>query len=101
MAAIVISITASVISGLLLFFLQRFFKRQERREEDTNKQRQRKNVLLFKSMKAIGDLTIANSVAVRDGKTNGEMHDAMKDYETVNKEIYEFITSAAMSSTEQ
>jgi uncharacterized alpha/beta hydrolase family protein len=91
MVAIIISITASVISGLLLFFLQRFFKKQEKKETVIAKQRQRKNVLLFKSIKAIGDLTIANSVAIRDGKTNGEMHDAMNDYEQVDKEIYDFM----------
>jgi hypothetical protein len=76
---------------LLLFFLQRFFKNQEKKEQEISKQRQRKNVLMFKSIKAIGDLTVANSVAIRDGKTNGEMHKAMNDYETVNKEIYEFM----------
>jgi membrane protein implicated in regulation of membrane protease activity len=95
MVAIIISVTASIISGLLLFFLQRFFKNQERKEKEISKQRQRKNVLMFKSIKAIGDLTVANSVAIRDGKTNGEMHEAMNDYETVNKEIYEFMVETS------
>jgi hypothetical protein len=46
---------------------------------------------MFKSIKAIGDLTVANSIALENGKCNGEMHKARQEYEAVDKEVYEFM----------
>ena len=46
---------------------------------------------MIKSITALGDLTVANSIALRDGKTNGEMKKALQDYEEVNKEMLDFL----------
>ena len=91
MIAIVISICASVVSGTILFFLQRYFKRKEKHEEQTEERRAKKDVLVLKSLKAIGTLTVANAIAVKEGKQNGEMHKAMKEYKIVDKELYDFL----------
>ena len=89
--SIIISTGASVISGMALFFLQRYFKKKEKREAERDRVRGRENVLLMKSLDAVGKLTYANAIAIRDGKTNGEMHEAMESYNESKDEMYDYI----------
>ena len=91
MVAIIISIVGSVISGMVLFFLQRFFKKRAKRDEERDKTEERENYLILKSIDAVGKLTYANAVAIRDGKTNGEMHEAMESYNETKQEMYEYL----------
>ena len=91
MISIVLSIIASIVSGMVLFFLQHYFKKRHSEEEKRDAQRHKRDVLVIKSITAVGDLTVANSIALRDGKTNGEMHKALDEYEKVNKEMLDFL----------
>lgn len=91
MIAIIISIAASVISGMALFFLQRYFKRKNTKDEERDKQKVKENILILKSIDAVGKLTYANAIAIRDGKTNGEMHEAMETYGEIKEEMYEYL----------
>jgi Mn2+/Fe2+ NRAMP family transporter len=90
-AAIVISVLGSVISGMALFFLQRYFKKKEKKDEQRDKAKAKENILILKSINAVGKLTVANSIALRDGKTNGEMHEAMELYEHTERELYDHL----------
>jgi len=90
-ASIVISVCASVLSGAALFFLQRFFKRKEELDEKKDEVKRKENVLILKSIKALGELTEANSIAIRDGKTNGELKRALADYSEISGELEEFL----------
>ena len=89
--SIVISIGSSIISGMVLFFLKRYFDKKELSEQEKEKARQKENVLILKSIDAIGRLTYADAVAIRDGKTNGEMKDAIKAYSEVKGELYDYL----------
>lgn len=91
MVAVIISIASSIVSGMVLFFLQRYFKRKAKIDESNEQNRHKKDVLIIKSISAIGDLTLANSIALRDGKTNGELKKALQEYEEVNKEMLDFL----------
>ena len=91
MTATVISIVCSVISGMTLFFLQRFFKKKEEQDKQKEEARRKENVLILKSIDAIVKLTYANAIAIRDGRTNGELKDALKDYHNVRDELYEYL----------
>lgn len=91
MVSIIISIVASIVSGMVLFFLQHYFKKRHQEEEKRDAARHKRDVLVIKSITAVGDLTVANSIALRDGKTNGEMHKALDEYEKVNKEMMDFL----------
>ncbi len=90
-ASIVISVCASIISGMVLFFLQRYFKRKRKEDEERDKTKAKQNLLILKSINAVGKLTYADAIAIRDGKTNGEMKDAMKTYAEVKDELYEYL----------
>ena len=91
MTATVISIVCSVISGMTLFFLQRFFKKKEEQDKQNEDARRKENILILKSIDAIGKLTYANAIAIRDGRTNGELKDALKDYHNVRDELYDYL----------
>lgn len=95
MAAIIISIVGSVISGMVLFFLQRFFKNKAKKDEERDRTKQKENYLILKSLDAVGKLTYADAIAIRDGKTNGEMHEAMEAYSQVKDELHEFLLNQA------
>lgn len=94
-ASIVISVCASVISGVVVFLVQRYFKRHEDAEKKRNEAHRKENVLILKSIKVIGELTEANSIAIRDGKTNGELKHALTDYTSLNKELDDFLIEQA------
>lgn len=91
MTATIISIVCSVISGMTLFFMQLFFKKIEDEDKKKEEARKKENILVLKSIDAIGKLTYANAIAIRDGRTNGELKDALKDYHTVRDELYEYL----------
>ena len=85
------STCASNISGMVLFFLQRFFKKKQKVDEERDRAKAKENMLILKSIDAVGKLTYADAVAIRDGKTNGEMKEAMKAYAEVKDELYEYL----------
>ena len=80
--SIVISVCASVISGVVVFLVQRYIKRHEDKENKRNEAHRQENILILKSI---------NAIAIRDGKTNGELKHALADYTSVNKELDEFL----------
>lgn len=91
MAATIISICASIISGMVLFFLKRYFDRREKEEKESDDIFAKENILILKSIEAIGKLTYADAIAIRDGKTNGEMKEAIEAYKKADQELYEFL----------
>ena len=92
---IILSIFASVISGMALFFLQKFFKDKDKKDEQRDMVKAKENVLILKSIDALGKLTYANAIAIRDGKTNGEMHEAMDSYNEVKDDLYDYLVENA------
>ncbi len=91
MTSIIISIFSSVISGMVLFLLQRFFKNKAKKDEERDAVKARENLLILKSIDAVGKLTYADAIAIRDGKTNGEMKEAIEAYKKADAELYEFL----------
>ena len=91
MAAIIISILGSIISGMVLFFLKSYFTKQEAKEKEREKKKAKENVLILKSIDAIGKLTYANAIAIRDGRTNGELKEALSEYHEVREDLYEYL----------
>lgn len=89
--SIVISVCASIVSGVVVLLVQRYIKRHEDTEKNRNEAHRRENVLILKSIKVLGELTEANSIAIRDGKTNGELKAALSDYTDISKELDEFL----------
>jgi len=95
----IVSGIASIISGAILYFLRKYFQTIERHACEAEERRATKDLLVLKSLKALGELTVANAVAVRDGHTNGEMSKAMDEFNAVDKELHEFLMKSATKST--
>lgn len=89
--SIAISIIASVVSGAMLFFTKRFFKKKEIIERQRYDDRVRENMLIIRSIDVIGKLTFANSMALRDQRVNETMNNALKEYEEVSTELYNYL----------
>ena len=91
MTSIIISVIGAITSGMVLFFLQRFFKRKEQKQAESDKKKAEENRLILKSIDAIGKLTYANAIAIRDGKTNGELKSAIKTYKEIDAQMYDYL----------
>ena len=89
----IIPVSTTVTSGLLLFWIQRFLMQQHKNEERRDLAKEKDTILILRSLDALGKLTVANSIALRDKKTNGEMSSALAAYETVEKELYDHLVS--------
>lgn len=72
-------------------FLAKIFKKKQKVDEERDRAKAKENMLILKSIDAVGKLTYADAVAIRDGKTNGEMKEAMKAYAEVKDELYEYL----------
>ena len=96
--SLIISLSATIISSMAVFFFKRYFKLREERERVREQLAAEENMLILRSINAIGKLTLANSIALRDGRTNGEMASAMREYEKVDGELYDFLLRANFTS---
>ena len=93
-----ISLITTVLSGVLVFLIQRFFQSQRKKEERRYMEQSEDNGLILRSIHALGQLTIANAIALRDGKTNGEMSNALQEYKKIEEETYEYLVSHHLKS---
>ena len=89
---------ATAISGAILFFMKRYFCEHHEIENRRDNAKAKESALILRSLNALGRLTVANSIALRDGKTNGEMANALKEYESVEKELYSYLVETCTDS---
>lgn len=89
---------ATVISGMVLYIIKRYFGQHHETEQKRDIAKAKENELILRSLNALGKLTVANSIALRDGKTNGEMSAALREYESVEKELYSYLVTSYTDS---
>ena len=89
-----ITTAATVISGVILFFIKRHFSLARDSELRREKLKQKESELILRSLNALGRLTVINSIALRDGRTNGELTPALEEYGKVEKEMYAYLISS-------
>jgi len=92
----IISSIASVLSGAILYFMQRHFKKADKRACEAEERSTNKDILVLKTLKALGELTMANAIALKNGHTNGELKKAQNTFEDVDKELNDFLISNAV-----
>lgn len=86
-----IPICTSVIGGMVLYSLKTFFRKQQEKEDMRDKAKTKETALVLETLNAVGKLTVANTIALRDGKTNGETTAALTEYEHVEKKLYRYL----------
>ena len=114
----VIAFVSPIVSALFIWCIQhrhveRDRKRDEaiadekRKQEEKEKEREKEqkcraearkheNLLTMRMMKAVGKLSYANSVAIKEGKVNGVMEDALTYYREASDEMTEVLQEQAV-----
>ena len=92
--SLIITLTASIFSGFVLFLLKRFLNRQQEKEERREKEKAGETALILRSLKALGKLTVANTIALRDGQTGESIGEALKEYQDVEVALYDYLISS-------
>lgn len=80
-----------VVTGIFLWCFQRQQSKKERLSQSRAELHRQESLLILKSIKAIGNLSHATAIAVKNNKVNGEMQSALIYYEQINKELSEFL----------
>lgn len=91
--SLVLTSVATVISGFVLFYIQRVYNDQKIKDSQVCQEKNTENELILRSLNALGKLTVANTIALRDGKTTEEMTEALYEYSEVEKEMYRYMVS--------
>lgn len=90
---VLLTSVASVFSGVVLFLIQSHLKKQRKKEEKRETEKANQMTLIIRTLNSLGKLTVANSIALRDGHTNGELKDALKEYKEVETDLFDYLAS--------
>ena len=78
-------------------------KRQERKDAERDKEikeraeaRKQESLITMRMIKAVGKLSYANSTAIKEGKVNGGMEEALRYYRETSSELSEFLQEQAV-----
>ncbi len=93
--AILISIAQTIIVSMLIFYLQRIQKKRDENLKRQNQARQKENLLSLELNMANAHLSHAVAIAVKNGKANGEIQQAITAYDKAKKEYFDFINEQA------
>ncbi len=91
----IITILPTVITSMAVFYLTRKQNKRDKENDDHTKAQRKEAMLNMKVAIATLKLSEANALALRDGKTNGELKAAMAECEAAKKEYYEFLNAQA------
>jgi len=97
--SLIVTLTASVFSGIVVFLFKNFLRRQQEKEEMREKEKATETALILRSLIALGKLTVANTLALRDGKSRKEINEALKEYKDVETALYEHLISSHVEKT--
>lgn len=114
----IMAFLSPIVSALIIWYIQCQYLRREkirdeqiaeekRKQEEKEKEREKEqkcraearkqeNLLTMRMMKAVGKLSYANSVAIKEGKVNGVMEEALVYYRDANNEMTEFLQEQAV-----
>ena len=90
---IVITSIASIISGILVFMLKNIISKLQQKDITNKEEHAKEEYLILRSINALGKLTVANSIALRDGKMNSDFGTALSEYREIEKEMYQYLIS--------
>ena len=71
-------------------------KQKEKEKIEHIKTRKKENLLTMHMIKAIGKLSYANSIAIKEGKVNGVMDEAIIYYISTSREMTDFLQETAI-----
>lgn len=90
----VFAIAQSVIGGLILYRI----KKNDEKAQEAQKIKEEGELLNLEMTAANGKLSYACAMALKRGKANGEVEDAVKAYEEAKVKYYDFLNAQAIHS---
>ena len=103
MQEVIIAIATAIIStfgGCIVYLSRKQFKRYEELTESAEEHRSTKDLLVLKSLKALGELSIANSIAVKQGHCS-HVDKAKDKFESVDKELNTFLIETTVKKVNE
>lgn len=94
-AEVGISCITPVLTGVLLFYWQRKQKEKDKTTEQRASARKKESLLALKLSMANSKLSYACAMAIKRGKPNGEIEEAVEEYEAARRDYYEFLNQQA------
>ena len=82
----------SVIGGVILYKI----KKNDARAQEAQKIKEKGELLNLEMTAANGKLSYACAMAIKRGKVNGEVEDAVNAYEAAKEKYYEFLNMQAI-----
>ena len=83
--------TGDVVVSVLIIFLTIFVNKKMKAIDDSYCTRKEETAVIVKMLRTIGKLSYANSLAITECKTNGEMKDALDSYNEDAARLDDFI----------
>jgi hypothetical protein len=90
-----LSLAPSILTGLVLFYWQRRQRKRDKLTDERAEHRRKESLLMLDMISANSSLTKATAIAVKEGKSNGEMTVAMEGYEAARKRYFAFLNEVA------
>lgn len=87
----IVSLIASVTSGIILFVFNQSIKKSEKELAEKNEKSISENILILKSLDAVGKLTMANSLSLQTDRKDQRLAAALEEYEHIQKEMYAYL----------
>lgn len=95
-AAFLLGLLPSIITGAIAFYMQRAQKKRDARIERHEQNRKKESLLNLEMTMAAAKLSYACAMALKRGQPNGEVEDAVKDYEKSKEAYYHFLNEQAV-----
>ena len=103
----ILSFASPIASALFIWYIQYSCTQKDKIKEQNEKKKQeeidkradvrkQESLLSMRMIKAIGKLSFANAVAVKEGKVNGVMEEALVYYKEASEEVSKFLQEQAM-----
>lgn len=94
-ATILISILQTIIVSMLIYYLQRRQVKLDEKLQIRSAARKKESLLALELNMANAHLTHAVAIAVKRGRANGEIEEAIQLYDKAKKEYFDFINEQA------
>lgn len=100
MLSVIISSVCSIISGMVLFLLQHYIKQRHSSDTVKEKEAREKDILILKSLNALGKLAMSNSSVINSAEKNETAKFALDEYTKVNNEMVNFLIENSSNKKE-
>lgn len=97
----IIGLLPAVITGGVVFYLQRAQKRRDAKAEAHADARREEAILSLEMQMATAKLAYATAMAMKRGKSNGEVEEGIAAYEAAKTKYFDFMNKQAKRSLER